>query len=147
LNHFSDRKCSTIVRLKSANCRKSLDGKNAEMITHFRKMLVAGQESTGSTLSLSDLGFNSTNMELPLATFAEVIAKSLEEKRKEGLTACYGTSGNEGEVSKQLPRIITFPYSRHSSLHELQDLVKIFRPKDVYPCTVDENKWHESWSP
>ncbi|KAK5454167.1 hypothetical protein LTS15_006167 [Exophiala xenobiotica] len=38
---------------------------------------------------------------------------------------------------------IHFPYSRHSSYHELRHLVSIFRPKDLCACTVDP----ESWSP
>lgn len=54
------------------------------------------------------------------------------EKRKE-LESEYGC----------LPKTITFPYSRHSSYPELVDLVRVFRPKDVYPCTVDEFSWHE----
>src|ERR1700760_3226984 len=43
--------------------------------------------------------------------------------------------------AKALPRTITFPYSRHSSYSELCDLVAAFSPKDVYPCTVDEDNW------
>jgi DNA cross-link repair 1C protein len=42
---------------------------------------------------------------------------------------------------KILPRTITFPYSRHSSYSELCELVAAFCPKDVYPCTVDEDNW------
>lgn len=38
-------------------------------------------------------------------------------------------------------RTIRFPYSRHSSFAELCGLVDAFKPRDVYPCTVDENKW------
>jgi hypothetical protein len=40
-----------------------------------------------------------------------------------------------------LPTTITFPYSRHSSYSELCELVTAFRPKEVYPCTVDEENW------
>jgi DNA cross-link repair 1C protein len=40
-----------------------------------------------------------------------------------------------------LPTTITFPYSRHSSYLELRALVSAFRPRDVYPCTVDESTW------
>ena len=36
---------------------------------------------------------------------------------------------------------IRFPYSRHSSYTELCELVAAFRPKDVFPCTVDEDNW------
>lgn len=34
-----------------------------------------------------------------------------------------------------------FPYSRHSSYEELCQLVDAFKPRDVYPCTVDEENW------
>lgn len=34
-----------------------------------------------------------------------------------------------------------FPYSRHSSYEELCELVNAFKPRDVYPCTVDEENW------
>lgn len=43
----------------------------------------------------------------------------------------------------ELPSIITFPYSRHAAYDELCDLVKAFKPRDVYPCTVDEKRWDE----
>ncbi|KAJ4358332.1 swr1 complex component [Didymosphaeria variabile] len=45
------------------------------------------------------------------------------------------------EVGSLLNRTIRFPYSRHSSFAELCELVDAFRPKDVFPCTVDENRW------
>ncbi|KAF2430179.1 hypothetical protein EJ08DRAFT_679454 [Tothia fuscella] len=47
----------------------------------------------------------------------------------------------DGDTTIPLPKEITFPYSRHSSYSELCDLVAAFRPKDIYPCTVDENTW------
>ncbi|KAK4219877.1 beta-lactamase-like protein [Rhypophila decipiens] len=40
-----------------------------------------------------------------------------------------------------LPNTITFPYSRHSSYPELCDLVNIFKPRDVWPCTVHRSEW------
>ena len=42
----------------------------------------------------------------------------------------------------------TFPYSRHSSYryNELCDLLRSFQPRDVFPCTVDENSWCEETS-
>lgn len=49
----------------------------------------------------------------------------------------------EEDQSEQipLPKIIQFPYSRHSSYPELCQLVKVFRPKDVWPCTVNPTEW------
>ncbi|RFN49261.1 hypothetical protein FIE12Z_6482 [Fusarium flagelliforme] len=40
-----------------------------------------------------------------------------------------------------LPKTIYFPYSRHSSLPELRHFVDVFRPKDVWPCTVSPAEW------
>jgi hypothetical protein len=40
-----------------------------------------------------------------------------------------------------LPNTITFPYSRHSSYPELCNLVQAFKPRDVWPCTVDVPRW------
>jgi hypothetical protein len=38
-------------------------------------------------------------------------------------------------------KTIRFPYSRHSSYSELCQLVAAFKPKDVFPCTVDDEAW------
>lgn len=38
-------------------------------------------------------------------------------------------------------RVLAFPHSRHSSYPELCDFLKAFRPKDVWPCTVDPVDW------
>ena len=45
--------------------------------------------------------------------------------------------------STDLPRIIRFPYSRHSSYDELCQLVDLFKPRDVWPCTVNAREWCE----
>jgi DNA cross-link repair 1C protein len=45
-------------------------------------------------------------------------------------------------TSDILPRIITFPYSRHSSYFELRALVAALKPREVFPCTVDEINWN-----
>lgn len=41
----------------------------------------------------------------------------------------------------ELPKTIHFPYSRHSSYPELCHFVETFRPKDVWPCTVNPTEW------
>ncbi|KAF2032965.1 hypothetical protein EK21DRAFT_59750 [Setomelanomma holmii] len=38
-------------------------------------------------------------------------------------------------------KTIRFPYSRHSSYSELCEVVGALKPKDVFPCTVDEAGW------
>lgn len=47
-----------------------------------------------------------------------------------------------GQPSK-LPNHIVFPYARHSSLPELRHFVQTFKPKDIWPCTVDPAYWME----
>ncbi|KAH9890292.1 beta-lactamase-like protein [Xylariomycetidae sp. FL2044] len=47
---------------------------------------------------------------------------------------------NEANGSS-LPRKIRFPYARHSSLPELRLFVDAFKPRDVWPNTVDRDKW------
>lgn len=39
-----------------------------------------------------------------------------------------------------------FPYSRHSSYTELCEFVSAFKPKEVFPCTVDPETWSEEIS-
>ncbi|KAH8763581.1 beta-lactamase-like protein [Diaporthe sp. PMI_573] len=43
--------------------------------------------------------------------------------------------------SATLSNRIRFPYSRHSSYGELCQFVSAFKPKDVWPCTVDTMRW------
>ncbi|KAI2093571.1 hypothetical protein LOZ36_000113 [Ophidiomyces ophidiicola] len=54
--------------------------------------------------------------------------------------------GNGETGTSKLPSTIRFPYSRHSSYEELCALVSAFRPRDVYPCTIDADTWCESIS-
>lgn len=37
-----------------------------------------------------------------------------------------------------LPKVILFPFARHSPYRELRHLVELFKPKDIWPCTTDE---------
>ncbi|KAK9426019.1 hypothetical protein SUNI508_12726 [Seiridium unicorne] len=46
-------------------------------------------------------------------------------------------------ADQPLPNRITFPYARHSSCPELRHLIETFRPKDIWPCTVDVSHWEE----
>lgn len=45
------------------------------------------------------------------------------------------------QVPETLSRTIIFPYSRHASYPELCHLISLFKPKDVWPCTVDKQDW------
>lgn len=48
----------------------------------------------------------------------------------------------EGPAEEPRNETIRFPYSRHSSYSELCTLIGALKPKDVYPCTVDEETWN-----
>lgn len=50
-------------------------------------------------------------------------------------------------IGEKLPRVINFPYARHSSLPELREFTRVFKPRDITPCTFDADLWLEKgWS-
>lgn len=52
-----------------------------------------------------------------------------------------GTVDLGNDSTKSLPKVIYFPYSRHSSYGELCHLLDVLKPLDVWPCTVDVDYW------
>jgi hypothetical protein len=52
----------------------------------------------------------------------------------------------EEPAEELLNETIRFPYSRHSSYSELCTLINALKPKDVYPCTVDDETWNPNVS-
>jgi hypothetical protein len=102
-------------------------------------MLLRGLRSKQKYLSLDDMGLDRDQDDLRLTDLGAVLARSVSEKRSKTID-----ENTEDTVNgKCLPKVITFPYSRHSSYSELCHLVKAFNPKDIYPCTVSEDNWHE----
>lgn len=71
--------------------------------------------------------------ELQLTNALSAITKMITPREKQS-----SAISPEGQVQ---PDVITFPYSRHSSYPELCDLVDVFKPRDVWPCTVDVPRW------
>jgi DNA cross-link repair 1C protein len=106
------------------------------LLNDIKIMLQAGSRSTTRAVSLDDMGLDRQEDDLSLSQLAKIILRSLTSKRNAELT-------NNNLQEQGLPRVITFPYSRHSSYPELCDLIRVFRPKDVYACTVDAGTWHE----
>lgn len=100
-------------------------------------MLLDGLHSSRKTLVLKDAKPDCKQDDLSLEELAIILARSAAQQR----TAEDIMPLQEGDA--HLPRIITFPYSRHSSYAELRDLVKVFKPVDIYPCTVNKAGWHE----
>lgn len=85
------------------------------------------------------MGFDREEDELSLADLTKTLVKRVTDRMRE----TGAQKDNETAPSKEPPKIITFPYSRHSSYAELCQLVGALKPKEVYPCTVDEQNWHE----
>jgi hypothetical protein len=95
-----------------------------------RDILSTALYSTGKTLPLDTLPLKPDEA-LPLENLFHMLKDAAFQNSTE-------------EVLTQ--RLITFPYSRHSSYYELCDLVDAFKPADVYPCTVNDSDWHEGKS-
>ncbi|KAI5235809.1 hypothetical protein E4T43_09026 [Aureobasidium subglaciale] len=47
----------------------------------------------------------------------------------------------EDRLKRQRQITQTFPFSRHSSYLELREFVQAFKPKDIYPCTIDRSRY------
>lgn len=75
----------------------------------------------------------------PFPAIEKVIAAIVKKSSATGTPT--SVARNQRSEDQQLPRTITFPYSRHSSYPELCDFVSAWKPKDIWPCTVDENEW------
>lgn len=105
----------------------------------IKRLLVEALRSSRKSLSLNDMSFNQEQEAFRLTDLTEFLARSISEKHY-GNTETPRDTQARGQI---LPNVITFPYSRHSSYKELCDLVQVFDPKDVYPCTIDELNWTE----
>lgn len=62
------------------------------------------------------------------------------------LKAAMSRSKSPAEIKEQtysgsLPRSIRFAFARHACFPELCDLVDLFRPRDVWPCTESPRDW------
>jgi hypothetical protein len=100
-------------------------------------MLLDGLHSSRKALVLNDPGPDCEQDDLTLEELANILARSAAQPPP----AEHVTPAREADID--LPKIITFPYSRHSSYAELRDLVRVFKPMDIYPCTVNKADWHE----
>ncbi|KAF1974129.1 hypothetical protein BU23DRAFT_598496 [Bimuria novae-zelandiae CBS 107.79] len=106
-------------------CAKSI--KDEELLLKMSNLLQEALKGGNGTIDLDmDLatGSQDKEAELSLENLASVLSSHI-------------TKSQEVPMNKT----IRFPYSRHSSFSELCELVEAFKPKDVFPCTVDEKKW------
>lgn len=97
------------------------------------KKYLARTTSTGRNISL-DIDIASLDKNQSVKDTVRVLVEKLRAVSKQQVA-------KPSTPERTLPRIIRFPYSRHSSYPELCDLLKTFCPKDVWPCTVNPFEW------
>ncbi|KAI9744485.1 MAG: hypothetical protein M1818_002014 [Claussenomyces sp. TS43310] len=98
-------------------------------------LLRTGLRSSQKILSLDNVMVEADE-NLTLQQLAQYLNQKVAYDNGHQVPACLNSDPS-------LPKVITFPYSRHSSYEELCKLLGLFRPRDIYPCTVDEGRWHE----
>ncbi|KAK4232522.1 beta-lactamase-like protein [Podospora fimiseda] len=108
------------------------DGVPEDLQEQFRLFLLSTMASGRKIpLDMERSEFGEKN-ETKLSNGLQAIVNQLQSRTKPSLAE------SPREV---LPTTITFPYSRHASFPELCNLVDAFKPKDVWPCTVDVRRW------
>ncbi|OAA78497.1 DNA repair metallo-beta-lactamase [Akanthomyces lecanii RCEF 1005] len=102
-----------------------------------------GEDKEGVFKSLAHNIDSGRDMPLSLAIemFGERLTTSIDKlggmlARKDDFS-----SGATTPQAPGLPRVIRFPYARHSSYQELCHFVDAFKPLDVWPCTEDAQHW------
>ncbi|KAH2316420.1 hypothetical protein KXV47_001110 [Aspergillus fumigatus] len=114
-----------------------------ETLSQMRKDLTEAFKSKNKALPLDSYGMKDVS-DIPLQELVHILGRGRSDKEMWSddvkASALRDTSGN------RLPKTIYFPYSRHSSYEELCELVSAFKPRDVYPCTVDALEWDEDVS-
>ncbi|KAF2100991.1 hypothetical protein NA57DRAFT_74586 [Rhizodiscina lignyota] len=115
---------------------------NPETVSKILKLLssLAGQ-SGRLRVDMSKIPEGNDSDDIPLEKVTDILRSVATVSAVNN-----GNSELEEVTTNALPRTITFPYSRHSSYSELRELVAAFKPRDIYPCTVDEMSWNESTS-
>ena len=86
------------------------------------------------------------HLDLGISEFSDDFAASMQSALEAltGRQAKANDATNPDTINKRsLPKLIRFPYSRHSSYAELSHFVETFNPSDVWPCTEDPQHWHQ----
>ncbi|GIK02338.1 hypothetical protein Aspvir_006387 [Aspergillus viridinutans] len=131
---------SSLQQLESLCLEQIRDPKT---LSQTREALAEAFKSKNKALSLDSYGMKDV-CDIPLQELAQILGRGRSDKelwsKDVKVSALRDMSGNH------LPNTIYFPYSRHSSYEELCELVSAFKPRDVYPCTVDALEWDEGVS-
>jgi DNA cross-link repair 1C protein len=114
-------------------CVRTIDDKNL-LLKIFALLNASSHIDLGS-----DMDSKLDQDEVKLEDLVAILSKVSTDN--DLVSPIYKAAAAKDMTADGLPKTITFPYSRHSSYSELCNLLQTFRPKDVYPCTVDEAKW------
>ncbi|OAQ74242.2 artemis protein [Pochonia chlamydosporia 170] len=101
------------------------------------KTLLTGMSSSGRDLSLNmDIEDFGDDLSADMGFVIQSLAERL--RNKSGNLKPPANTRPDG-----LPKVILFPFARHSPYRELCHLAEAFKPKDIWPCTVDRY-WMEN---
>ncbi|MCJ1260578.1 Protein artemis [Lobaria immixta] len=112
-------------------------------------LISAGLKSANKTVTLDALKHARGSDMIPLKELATILSNGIEHnnsanRHKDSIaTGTLKTTKSQKLCGSgcQLPKEIQFPYARHSSYNELCHLVRVFKPADIYPCSIDETSW------
>lgn len=124
-----------------------LDGLGPNVDPRVRELLESARNTRKQALPL-DLLMGDCAEDLGLPRLLEMLSRAVVGSSEGDFNLLRNNpiedmaiQADNGEL---LSNKITFPYSRHSSHSELRGLVSVFRPRDIYPCVVDDAGWDES---
>lgn len=105
-----------------------------------------GEENEGLLKSLVAAASSGRDVRLGLAieSFGDELTATLKTMFATLARNKKRRSGSSTPQAVELPRVIRFPYSRHSSYSELCQFVGIFKPLDIWPCTENIQYWWEN---
>ena len=86
-------------------------------------------------------GIASMDLELQLQKESQVSDDDLSLQKLVAALSFNASKKQSDNAEAYRNTTIRFPYSRHSSYSELCEFVAAFKPRDVFPCTVDEVTW------
>ncbi|KAL2039199.1 hypothetical protein N7G274_007867 [Stereocaulon virgatum] len=146
---LEDLEDDEIAKLKALCIEKAVGPEARRKTLNF---ISQAFQSGQKVVSLDALDFDTDEQHMPLTDLAARLVKLADQDYVIGPRKISTASDKKHRTAARdfqqepLPRKIEFPYSRHSSYEELCHLVSVFKPVDVYPCTVDEERWDRNVS-
>ncbi|EER43385.1 DNA repair protein [Histoplasma capsulatum H143] len=115
-----------------------------EIRTSIIAALSEAHKSKSKSLSLDAYGIKE-DQEISVQQLVSILSRGTTGNLLDPNTVEIPLNG-EGEPGHNFPNTIRFPYSRHSSYAELCNLIRAFKPQDIFPCTIDPVTWNEEVS-